>query len=86
MQEAGVPGFSITQWYGLLAPAKTPPAIVAKLSNEVARGLNQPDVKERLAADGAEVVGSSPAEFGAHIRAEIDKYSKVVKAIGLKPE
>jgi tripartite-type tricarboxylate transporter receptor subunit TctC len=86
MQEAGVPGFSITQWYGLLAPAKTPPAIVLKLRNEVARGLNQSDVKERLAADGAEVVGSSPSEFGAHIRTEVDKYAKVVKEIGLKPE
>jgi tripartite-type tricarboxylate transporter receptor subunit TctC len=86
MQEAGVPGFAITQWYGLLAPAKTPQPIVAKLSQEISRQLLQPDVKERLAADGADAVGNSPAEFGAHIRSEIAKYSKLVKQIGLKAE
>lgn len=86
MQEAGVPGFAITQWYGLLAPAKTPPPVVAKLNQEISRQLHQPDVKERLAADGADAVGNSPAEFGAHIRSEIAKYSKLVKQIGLKAE
>ena len=86
MQEAGVPGFAITQWYGMLAPAKTPPAIVNKLSKEISRLLHQPDVKERLAADGADAVGSAPAEFGAHIKAEVEKYSKLVKQIGLKAE
>jgi tripartite-type tricarboxylate transporter receptor subunit TctC len=86
MQEAGVPGFAITQWYGLLAPAKTPQPIVAKLNQEISRQLHQPDVKEKLAADGADAVGNPPAEFGAHIRAEIVKYSKLVKQIGLKAE
>ena len=86
MQEAGVPGFAITQWYGMLAPAKTPPAIVNKLSQEISRLLHQPDVKERLAADGADAVGNTPAEFGAHIKSEIDKYGKLVKQIGLRAE
>jgi tripartite-type tricarboxylate transporter receptor subunit TctC len=86
MQEAGVPGFAITQWYGLLAPAKTPQPIVARLSQEISRQLHKPDVKEKLAADGADAVGNSPAEFGAHIRSEIAKYSKLVKQIGLKAE
>ena len=83
MQEAGLPGFSITQWYGLLAPARTPTAIVKKLRDEVARSLNQPDVKKELAASGAEVVASSPTEFGAHIRSEMDKYAKVAISAGL---
>jgi tripartite-type tricarboxylate transporter receptor subunit TctC len=86
MQEAGVPGFAITQWYGLLAPAKTPQPIVARVSQEISRQLHKPDVKEKLAADGADAVGNSPAEFGAHIRSEIAKYSKLVKQIGLKAE
>ncbi len=86
MQEAGVPGFAITQWYGMLAPAKTPPAIVNKLSKEISRLLHQPDVKEKLAADGADAVGSAPVDFGAHIRAEVVKYSKLVKQVGLKAE
>jgi tripartite-type tricarboxylate transporter receptor subunit TctC len=86
MQEAGVPGFVITQWYGMLAPAKTPQPIVGKLNKEIARLLHQPDVKEKLAADGADAVGNTPAQFGAHIRSEIAKYSKLVKQIGLKAE
>jgi tripartite-type tricarboxylate transporter receptor subunit TctC len=86
MQEAGVPGFVITQWYGMLAPAKTPPAIVNKLSKEISRLLHQPDVKEKLAADGADAVGNTPEQFGAHIKSEVAKYGKLVKQIGLKAE
>ena len=86
MQEAGVPGFAITQWYGMVAPAKTPPAIVNRLSQEISRLLHQPDVKDRLAADGADAVGNAPAEFGAHIKAEVEKYGKLVKQIGLRAE
>jgi tripartite-type tricarboxylate transporter receptor subunit TctC len=86
MQEAGVPGFAITQWYGMLAPAKTPPAIVAKLSKEISRLLHLPDVKDKLAADGADAVGSSPGDFGAHVKAEVVKYAKLVKQVGLKAE
>jgi tripartite-type tricarboxylate transporter receptor subunit TctC len=86
MQEAGVPRFEITQWYGMLAPAKTPQAIIAKLNKEIARLLHQPDVKDKLAADGAEAVGNAPEAFGAHIKAEVEKYAKLVKQIGLKAE
>ncbi|MGH8634347.1 MAG: tripartite tricarboxylate transporter substrate binding protein [Burkholderiales bacterium] len=86
MQEAGVPGFVITQWYGMLAPAKTPQPVVAKLNQEIARLLHLPDVKEKLAADGADAVGNTPEQFGAHIRSEIAKYGKLVKQIGLKAE
>jgi tripartite-type tricarboxylate transporter receptor subunit TctC len=86
MQEAGVPGFAITQWYGMIAPAKTPPAIISRLSQEISRLLHQPDVKDKLAADGADAVGNTPEEFGAHIKAEVAKYAKLVKQVGLKAE
>jgi tripartite-type tricarboxylate transporter receptor subunit TctC len=86
MQESGVPGYAITQWYGMLAPAKTSPAIVNRLSKEISRLLNTPEVKERLAADGADAVGNTPAEFGALVKSEIEKYTKIIKQIGLKPE
>ncbi|MCC7484604.1 MAG: tripartite tricarboxylate transporter substrate binding protein [Burkholderiales bacterium] len=86
MQEAGVPGFAITQWYGIVAPARTPPAIVAKLSKDMSDVLQQPDVRDRLAADGAEAVGSRPEAFGAHIGAEVEKYGRIVKQLGLKAE
>jgi tripartite-type tricarboxylate transporter receptor subunit TctC len=86
MQEAGVPGFSITQWYGLIISAKTPRPIINKLNKEIARILQLPDVKEKMAADGADAVGGTPEEFNAHMRMEVAKYSKLVKAVGLKAE
>ncbi len=86
MQEAGVPGFSITQWYGLITSAKTPRPLINKLNKEIARILQLPDVKEKLAADGADAVGNTPEEFNAHIRAEVVKYGKLVKEVGLKAE
>src|SRR5687767_2277522 len=86
MQEAGVPGFEITQWYGLLIPIKTPQPIVDKLNKEIARILHQPDVKEKLAMDGAEAVGNSSEQWGAHVRTEVVKYGKLVKQMGLKLE
>ena len=86
MQEAGVPGFAITQWYGLIISAKTPRPIINKLNKEIARILQLPDVKEKMAADGADAVGNTPEEFNAHIRAEVVKYGKLVKEVGLKAE
>jgi tripartite-type tricarboxylate transporter receptor subunit TctC len=86
LAEAGVPGYDSTQWYGVLAPAGTPRPIVTRLHGEIVRALRAPDVRERLAADGAEPVGSSPEEFAAFIRAEIAKWAKVAKAAGIQPE
>ena len=79
MAEAGVPGYVTVAWFGLLAPAKTPRDIVNKLSAETARILKTPDVYSRLADLGAEPVGSTAAEFDAHIKAEIIKWAKVIK-------
>lgn len=79
MAEAGFPGFEISSWQGLLAPAATPPAIVAKLHREIARLLAQPDVRERLVAAAAEPVASTPAEFRAYIQSEITKWGTVAR-------
>jgi len=84
--EAGVPGYSAMQWYGLLAPAGTPPAIVARLNAEALRSLRSDEMKERLAADGAEPQGSTPEEFGALIRSELDKWTRVARAAGIEPQ
>ena len=81
--EAGVPGYESGQWYGLLAPAGTPPDIIAWLHRETTALLRNPNVKERLAAEGLELVASTPDEFAASIRADITKWTKLVKAIGM---
>ncbi|MGH8617176.1 MAG: Bug family tripartite tricarboxylate transporter substrate binding protein [Burkholderiales bacterium] len=82
--ESGYPGVVITGWTGLLAPAGTPPDILAKLSREVAKHLAQPEVRERMAADGAEPTPSSPEAFSAFIKAEAGKWSRVIRAAGLE--
>ncbi len=84
--ENGLPGFDVTDWQGLLAPAKTPAAIIDRLNRETLRILNERDVKERLATAGLQVVTSTPAQFADFIRAEIEKWGKVIRAAGLKPE
>jgi tripartite-type tricarboxylate transporter receptor subunit TctC len=83
--ESGVPGYESAQWYGLLVPAGTPPEIIAWLHRETTAVLRAPNIKERLAAEGMEIVASSPDEFAALIRSDIAKWTKVVKAIGLSP-
>ena len=77
--ESGFPGFESGSWYGLAAPARTPPAIVTFMHKEVAAVLNQPDIVSVLATEGATVVGNSPQEFGKEIRDDIVKWAKVIK-------
>ena len=84
--EAGVPGFETSQWYGILAPAGTPDAIVRKLANEVNRILKTPEVVERLASDGSIPQGSTPEEFTKFIASEQKRWGSVVKAANIKPE
>jgi tripartite-type tricarboxylate transporter receptor subunit TctC len=81
--EAGVPGYAMTNWYGMLAPAGTPRASVTKLHGEVARILNLPELKERLSSEGAEVVASTPEQFAAFLRNEMAITAKIVKASGM---
>ncbi len=84
--ETGLPGYEASGWYGLLAPAATPKAVIARLHAESAKALRLPDVVERLSGQGAEPVGNSPEEFTAFIRSEIDKWANLVKAANMKPE
>ena len=86
MAEAGVTGYEAANWFGTIVPAKTPPAVVAKLSQEIARVLRLPDVRERLLSQGIEPASSTPEEFSAYIRSEMTKWAKVVKASGAKAE
>ncbi|MFZ5539602.1 MAG: Bug family tripartite tricarboxylate transporter substrate binding protein [Pseudomonadota bacterium] len=82
ISESALPGFESTSWGGVLAPAGTPPAIVASLQTEITKALRLPDVRERLAGLGAEIVGSSSAEFAEYLKAEIAKWSGVIKTAG----
>jgi tripartite-type tricarboxylate transporter receptor subunit TctC len=84
--EAGVPGYEAVQWYGMVAPANTPRDVVTRLNREMVMILQMPDVKEKFAADGADPAGTSPEEFGRYIKSETDKWQKVAKAAGIKPE
>ena len=84
MVEAGLPDFEVSSWNGVLAPAKTPPEIIARLNQALVRILATQDVKERFAAQAAEPVGSTPEQFRAYIQSEIDKWAQVVKASGAK--
>ena len=84
MAEAGLPGFDIATWYGLFAPAGTPPAIVAKWNADVTKILNTPDVRARLIADGAEPAPNTPEQFAQMIASELVKYARIVKISGAK--
>ena len=86
INESGVPGYEAIQWFGLLAPAGTPQAIIDRLQAETAKILDTPAMKARLALEGAEPIGNTPAEFSALIKAEMAKWSQVAKAAGIKPE
>ncbi len=77
--EAGVPGFVVTQWYGVQAPAGTPRSIVVRLNRDIVSTLQLPEVVARLAGDGAEAAGNSPQQFTAHIKAERDKWARVIR-------
>jgi tripartite-type tricarboxylate transporter receptor subunit TctC len=86
MSEAGAPGYELAQWYGMLAPAKTNPAIISKLNAETDRILKLPEIGEKVAADGAATVGGPPERFATHLRSEVAKYAKLVKSIELKAD
>jgi tripartite-type tricarboxylate transporter receptor subunit TctC len=77
--EAGVPGYEVVSWFGMLAPVATPRPIVEKLRAEIVKNLQMPDVRERCAAVGLEIVGSTPAELSAFVRQDMAKWAKVFK-------
>jgi tripartite-type tricarboxylate transporter receptor subunit TctC len=83
MIESGVPGFVVTQWHGVIMPAKTPREIIARMQQEIVKALKHPEVASKLTSDGTESVGSTPQQFAAHMRSERDKWAKVIKQTGI---
>ena len=84
VDESGLKGFEVLNWNGIVAPAGTPREIVARLNRDIVRATQQPDVRERVGAQGNLVIGDSPEEFAAYIRLEADKWSAVVKKAGIR--
>ena len=83
---SGLPDYQAGSWYGIEAPAGTPRPIIEQLNAVIVKALRQPEVAKRLAAEGTEVIGSTPEEFGDHIRAELERVAKIVRAAGIKAE
>jgi tripartite-type tricarboxylate transporter receptor subunit TctC len=86
LDESGLRGYDITEWYGVLVPAKTPRNVIDKLNAELVRIISAPDTKEQLAKQAAEPVTNSPSEFAAFLKADRLKYDKIVKDAGIRPE
>jgi tripartite-type tricarboxylate transporter receptor subunit TctC len=86
VSESGVPGFVVVNWFGIVAPARTPRAIVTRLNGEIVRALQAPDVRAKLTAEGSEIVGDTPEAFAAFLRADFRKWGKVIRASGWKAD
>jgi tripartite-type tricarboxylate transporter receptor subunit TctC len=82
--ESGLPGYEAIGWFAILAPGATPREIVTRLNAAIVKGITDPDARERLAGLGGDVVANTPAEFAVRIRDDLDKWSRLIKAIGLK--
>jgi tripartite-type tricarboxylate transporter receptor subunit TctC len=86
ISEAGVPGYESSTAFGLLAPAKTSPAVVGSLNAELVKALRSADIREKLTGLGMEAVGGTPEQYSAHIKEELAKYARLVKAAGIKAD
>ena len=86
VMEAGIAQYVSLQWYGLLAPAGTPPAVIQTINREMVKALQSKDIKDKLASEGAEPAGSTPTEFANLIKNDFDKWSKVAKSSGIEPQ
>ena len=84
MIESGLPDFDISAWYMMLAPARTPPAIMQRLNAEINKAIQHPDVRDRLGKQGVDFVGGTPAEAETFLRSEITRWARVAKATGMK--
>jgi len=86
MQEAGVANYDVAGWYGMIAPAKTPTTVIAKLQTEISAVLRLPELRERLAADGSEAVGSSAEQLSTHLRAEVARWERLIRESGIRAD
>ena len=86
MAESGLPGYESGSWYGMLAPAQTPRAVVARLAAEISSALQSAEVRERLKGQGVDPVGNSPAQFATYIKQEIVKWAKVMHAADIRAD
>jgi tripartite-type tricarboxylate transporter receptor subunit TctC len=86
LTESGVEGVAVVNWYGIIAPKDTPRALITQISKMIASAIQSPELAKRLRADGTDAVGSTPAEFAAHIRAETERWSKVIKQASIRAE
>ena len=86
LAEAAIEGFAVVNWYGIIAPKETPAALVARISKQIAAAMHSPEVSKRLRSDSTEAVGSSSSEFTTHIRAESDRWARVIKQAGIRGE
>jgi tripartite-type tricarboxylate transporter receptor subunit TctC len=86
VDESGVPGFDVVNWFGIIAPAATPPALVRRLQREIAAALQIPEARQKLAGEGAEIVASTPGEFGAFLQRDVEKWRKVAAAARITPD
>ena len=86
VSESGYPSFEATNWYGLLAPARTPANVVRRLHSETVKALAMPEVRSKLVDVGLDVTGNSPDDFAAAIARELPKWARVIKASGIKPD
>jgi tripartite-type tricarboxylate transporter receptor subunit TctC len=84
MIEAGVPGYAVTQWHGILAPRGTPRPVIERLHREIVKAVQQSDVANRLATDGTEGIASTPEQFAAHLKSEREQWSKVAKVANIR--
>jgi tripartite-type tricarboxylate transporter receptor subunit TctC len=84
--EDGAEGVVVVNWYGIIAPRDTPSALVGQISKQIAAAMHSVEIGKRLRADSTEPVGSTPAAFVTHIRAEADRWGRVIKQAGIRPE
>jgi Uncharacterized protein conserved in bacteria len=84
--ESGLPGYEVGNWYAILGPAGLPREIVSRVNTEIVKALKSPDTRRRVLELGADPVGSSPEQLAIHMKAEIAKWAKVIKAAGIKAE
>jgi tripartite-type tricarboxylate transporter receptor subunit TctC len=84
--EAGLPGFEVSNWWGILAPAGTPAPVIDRLHKEITAILDSPETRKRFDLEGAEVVRMQPAQFAVFVAQETEKWTRVVKQAGIKPE